>query len=96
MPFGLKKFEATYQHLVNKMFKDQLEKNMEAYEYDMVIKFVHLVDCIKDLKEVFEIIRKYGMRLNPIKCVFGITLRKFLGYLISAHGIKANTNRSRP
>lgn len=40
MPFCLKNVGATYQHLANKMFEDQLDKNMEAYIDDMVIKSI--------------------------------------------------------
>lgn len=38
MPFGLKNAEATYQRLVNKLFKAQLDRNMEAYVDDMLAK----------------------------------------------------------
>jgi hypothetical protein len=38
MPFGLKNAGATYQRLVNMMFKDQIERNMEVYVDDMLVK----------------------------------------------------------
>ena len=38
MPFGLKNAGATYQRLVNKMFSQQIGKNMEVYVYDMLVK----------------------------------------------------------
>lgn len=50
MSFGLKNVEATYYRLVNKIFKDQLVKNMEAYIDDMMIKYVQLLYHIEDLK----------------------------------------------
>lgn len=46
MPFGLKNIGATYQLLVNKMFEDQLGKNMEAYIDDMVIKSIQTIDHV--------------------------------------------------
>ena len=38
MPFGLKKVGATYQRLVNKLFKQQIERNVEVYVDDMLVK----------------------------------------------------------
>ncbi|KAL5570576.1 hypothetical protein UlMin_027151 [Ulmus minor] len=38
MPFGLKNAGATYQRLVNKMFKQQIGKTMEVYVDDMLVK----------------------------------------------------------
>lgn len=79
--------EYTYQHLVNKILKDQLGTNMEAYIDDIVIKFIQPIGHVKDLEEMFGVIRRYEMRLNLKKCVFRVTLGKFLGYLIFVHGI---------
>ena len=38
MPFGLKNVGAIYQRLVNKIFKPQIEWNMEVYVDDMLVK----------------------------------------------------------
>lgn len=38
VPFGLKNVRATYQQLVNKIFKDQIGRNMEVYVDDILIK----------------------------------------------------------
>lgn len=38
MPFGLKNAGVTYQHLVNKLFQNQLGQNMESYVDDMLVK----------------------------------------------------------
>lgn len=38
MPFNLKNVGATYQHLVNKIFKEQIEQNMEIYVDNMLVK----------------------------------------------------------
>nr|XP_009791685.1 PREDICTED: uncharacterized protein K02A2.6-like [Nicotiana sylvestris] len=72
MPFGLKNTGATYQRLVTKMFKEQLGKTMEAYIDDMLVKSTKKEDHISHLKEAFEILRKYRMKLNPEKCAFEI------------------------
>lgn len=41
------------------------------------------------LVEMFEILRKYGMKLNPHKCAFGVSLGKFLVYLVNSRGIES-------
>ena len=74
---------ATYQRLVNRMFKQQLGHTIEAYVDDMVVKSVKAADHVRDLEEVFSVLRKYGMKLNPAKCAFGIASGKFLGFLVS-------------
>ena len=40
MPFGLKNAEATYQRLVNHMFRSQIRRNVEVYMDDMLVKSV--------------------------------------------------------
>ena len=53
MPFGLKNTRATYQRLVNIIFVDQIERNMEAYMDDMLVKSKTMPQHIADLKESF-------------------------------------------
>uniref|UniRef100_A0A2N9H7Q3 Uncharacterized protein n=1 Tax=Fagus sylvatica TaxID=28930 RepID=A0A2N9H7Q3_FAGSY len=73
MPFGLKNAGATYQRLVNKMFHDQIGRNVEVYVDDMLVKSKKDDDHLADLKETFQTLRKYNMKLNPAKCVFGVS-----------------------
>jgi len=82
MPFGLKNAGATYQRLVTRMFKDQLGKTMEVYIDGMLVKSKRGEDHIDHLKETFDILRRYEMKLNPKKCAFGIASGKFLGFLV--------------
>ena len=90
MPFGLINAGATYQRLVNMMFKDQIGKTMEVYVDDMLVKSKRDIDHVAHLSEMFEILRKYRMKLNPQKCVFGVESGKFLGFMVNHRGIEAN------
>ncbi|KAL5562780.1 hypothetical protein UlMin_032527 [Ulmus minor] len=90
MPFGLKNAGATYQRLVNKMFKDQIGKTMEVYVDDMLVKSLKTEEHIQNLKETFEILRMYKMKLNQSKCAFGVSSGKFLGFMVNHRGIEAN------
>ncbi|GFY97528.1 hypothetical protein Acr_12g0000690 [Actinidia rufa] len=77
---------ATYQRMVTKMFEPILGKTMDAYIDDMVVKSEEEPNHIRDLTEVFDILKRYKLRLNAVKCAFGVNLGKFLGHL----GIEAN------
>ena len=48
---------------------------------------------IDDLENIFEILRKHKLRLNVAKCSFGVGSGKFLGYLVTHHGIKVDPNQ---
>ncbi|KAM6555169.1 hypothetical protein CsatB_015931 [Cannabis sativa] len=93
MPFGLKNAGATYQRLVNRMFKEQIGRNMEVYVDDMLVKSKKAQGHIEDLKECFEILRQYRMKLNPLKCSFGVSSGKFLGFIVNSRGIEANPEK---
>ena len=79
MPFGLKNAGATYQRLVNRMFKGQIGRNMEVYVDDMLVKSKTAEGHTRDFGEVFATLRQYGMKLNPLKCTFGVASGKFFG-----------------
>ncbi|XP_074346263.1 uncharacterized protein LOC141685037 [Apium graveolens] len=90
MPFGLINDGATYQRLVNMMFKDQIGRTMEVYVDDMLVKSKMANDHIKHLMEMFNILRRFRMKLNPQKCMFGVESGKFLGFIVDHRGIEAN------
>ncbi|CAL2240120.1 unnamed protein product [Prunus armeniaca] len=90
MPFGLKNAGATYQRLVNKIFKEQISKTMEVYMDDMLVKAPKSADHIKNLVEAFSLLRRHRMKLNPSKCTFGVSSGRFLGYLVTQRGIEAH------
>ncbi|XP_061367257.1 uncharacterized protein LOC133310357 [Gastrolobium bilobum] len=93
MPFGLKNSGATYQRMMNKVFKDQLGKNVEVYVDDMIVKSFDMVNHVRDLEQTFQKLRKYRIRLNPVKCAFGVAAGKFLGFMLTHRGIEANPDK---
>ena len=90
MPFGLKNVKATYQRLVTKIFRPLMDKTMEVYIDDMLVKSKERPDHKKHLQETFELLHTYGMKLNPLKCSFRVSLGKFLGFMVTQRGIEAN------
>ena len=95
MPFSLKNAGATYQRLVNMMFKKQIGVTMEVYVDDIMVKGKQRSDHILNLAEIFDILRKYKMKLNPTKCTFGVSSGRFLGYLVTQRGIEAHPKQIR-
>lgn len=93
MPFGLKNAGATYQRLFNNIFQGQLGRNVEAYVDDMIVKRKAVSDHARDLEETLATLRKYHMKLNPKKCVFGVTVGKCLGFLVDERGMEANPDK---
>ena len=93
MPFGLKNAGATYQRWVNSIFVQQIGHTMEVYVDDMLTKSLNPEDHVKDLRETFDILRKYKMRLNPAKHAFGVSSGKFLGFMVNQRGIEINLEK---
>ena len=95
MPFGLKNAGATYQRLMNIMFAPQIGRNVQVYMNDMLVKSQREEDYLEDLRETFDTLHSYNMKLNPGKCTFGVTAGKFLGFMVSQRGIEANPDKIR-
>ena len=77
MSFGLKNAGATYQRAMQKIFDDMLHKNVECYVNDLVLKPMKKEDHLRDLCMVFDKLRRYQLKMNPLKCDFGVTSGKF-------------------
>ena len=93
IPFGLKNARATYQRLVNAMFKDLIGKSFEVYVDDILVKSKIARDHAEHLEQMVNILQKYQMKLYPLKCAFGIESGKFLGCMVNQCGIEANPEK---
>jgi hypothetical protein len=93
MSFGLKNTGATYQRAIEACFERQLNKNVEAYVDDVVVKTRNSTTLIGDLEETFASLREYRWKLNLNKCVFGVPSGKLLGFIISHRGIEADPEK---
>ncbi|KAL5814622.1 hypothetical protein ACOSQ4_025263 [Xanthoceras sorbifolium] len=75
------------------MFARQIGRTMEVYVDDMLTKSLTTEEHADNLRETFEILRQYEMKLNPEKCVFSVSSGKFLGFLVHQRGIEANPKK---
>ena len=79
--------------LVNMMFGEQIGKTMEVYVDYMLIKSKTVVDHVAHLSDTFVILRKYRMKLKPLKCAFGVASGKFIGFMVNHREIEANPKK---
>jgi hypothetical protein len=93
MPFGLKNAGATFQRCMPCVFGELIGRIIEAYVDDIVVKSKRTGDLVPDLTEVFAKLRQHGVKLNPEKCVFGVSRGMLLGFVVSECGIEANPEK---
>ena len=66
---------------------------MEVYIDDMLVKSVKVELQITHLAEAFQVLKSYNMKLNLAKCTFGVSVRKFLGFIVNSRGVEANPDK---
>ena len=93
MPFGLRNAGATYQKMMDRVFKEKKGRNLEVYVDDLMVKSKNVETHLKDLAETFSTLHNYKMRLNPNKCLFGVSRGKFLGHLLTPAGVEPNPDK---
>ena len=77
-----------FRSAMNYIFHDLIASLVEVYIDDVVVKSKTAEGHLEDLKRVLERTRKFGLRMNPKKCAFGVTAGQFLGFLVHERGIE--------
>jgi hypothetical protein len=93
MPYGLKNALPTFVRAMSKTFGDLIRDKVEVYIDDIVVKTKRGSALVKDLTLIFDKLRATHTKLNPDKCVFGVSVGKLLGFLVSHRGIEANPEK---
>jgi hypothetical protein len=93
MTCGLKNAGATYQRAMNLIFHDLLDIIVEAYIDDIVVKSACLNFHLADLRLAFEKMCRYGLKMNPLKCAFGVSAGKFLGFIVHEKGVEIDPKK---
>jgi hypothetical protein len=78
MTFGLRNVSATYQRRMNLIFHDLLGIILEIYIDDVIVKLDSMDSHLADLCLALERLCRYGLKMNPLKCTFGVSTGKFL------------------
>jgi len=95
MPYGLRNALPTFVRAMNKTFGNLTWNIVEVYVDDIVVKTKEETTLVEDLGLVFDRLRATRTKLNPEKCVFGVSAGKLLGFLVSHRGIEANPAKIR-
>jgi hypothetical protein len=93
MPYGLKNALPTFIRAMSKTFGDLIRDRIEIYFDDIVVKTKRGSTLVEDLTLVFDKVWAMRTKLNPDKCVFGVSAGKLLGFLVSHWGIEANPEK---
>jgi hypothetical protein len=78
MAFGLKNAAATYERAMDLIVHDLLGIVLEIYIDDVVVKSDSMNNHLADLRLALERMCRYGLKMNSLKCVFGVSAGKFL------------------
>lgn len=95
MPFGLCNAPATFQHLVNDIFREYLDNFVIVYLDDILIFSTSLEVHRTHVKKVLSVLRKHGLFLKGEKCEFEKTTIQFLGFIISTKGVAMDPQKVR-
>jgi hypothetical protein len=93
MPYGLKNALPTFVSVMHKTFGDLIGHLIELYVDDITVKIKLHSSLLDNLTIVFDRLHSMCMMLNLDKCMFGVSARKLLGFLVLHRGIKANPEK---
>ena len=89
----LKNAGVTYQRTMTAIFHDMMHQEIKDYVDDIVVKSRRREDRVKMLRKVFKRCRLFKLRMNPLKCAFGVLAGKFLGFLV--HSRRVDIDRAK-
>jgi hypothetical protein len=92
MPYGLNNTIPTFVRAMHKTFGHLIRDLVEVYVDDIVVKVKSHASLLDNLSLVYDRLRLTRIKLNPDKCVFGVTTG-LLGFLVSYRGIEANPEK---
>lgn len=91
--FWPKNASTTDHRLDNKMFSYLIGQSIEVYVNDMTVKIKQTKDYVTHLRETLDILKKYGIKLNPNKCVYEVSLGNFFGFMANQRGFETNLRK---
>lgn len=82
MPYSLKNVSTMYQWAMKHIFDEVIHLKVEYYIDDLIVEGMDQIDHLSDLRIIFERIKNFDIKVNPLKCTFNVSYDKFLGYII--------------
>lgn len=93
MPFGLTNAPATFQSLMNTIFKHLLRHGVLVFMDDILIYSRTLEEHVQLLKEVFQILSDNKFCIKRSKCSFAQSKVQYLGHIVSAEGVATEPSK---
>ncbi|XP_074337652.1 putative mitochondrial protein AtMg00860 [Apium graveolens] len=93
MPFGLKNAPATFQALMNTVFKPYLRRFVLVFFDDILVYSPDATQHQRHLATVLQILQEHQLYANKDKCEFGQTQLAYLGHVISDQGVAVDGSK---
>ena len=75
------------------LFHDMMHKEIEVYVDDLIAKSWKGESYMENFQKLFERLRKFRLKLNPVKCTFGATFGKLLGFIVNQKRIEVDPDK---
>ncbi len=93
LPFGLSNTPAVFQALVNDVLRDMVDQVIYVYLDDILIFSHSLQEYVQHVRQVLQRLLENGLYVKAEKCVFHAQSGPFLGYIVSAEGVRMDTDK---
>ncbi|KAJ9516381.1 hypothetical protein QJQ45_011054 [Haematococcus lacustris] len=93
MPFGLCNAPATFQRLMNDIFRQELDDCVILYLDDILIFLRTQEEHAQHLRRVLSLLQQHKLYAKLSKCEFGLSQTEFLGHIITSTGIACDPRK---